>query len=379
MENKILLQELAEGLARRKGMTKREADTFVRTVFEIIEYYLQTDKMVKVKGLGTFKLVSVESRESVNVNTGERIQIKGHTKVSFTPDTSLRDQINKPFAEFETVILHENTSVEEMERIDDVPDVAEETPSEETFVEELIEDETPAEPIEEDMIVEDAQEEDAPAIAETNTPDAIEEKQEEIPAEEPQTMESTKDEEQEKVVPPAEVASASESTPTSEQKRSSKGKVFAGIILVLLLMVGSFFIGHYQSDIFSAKREVVNQPIAKPTPAKKVQSAKQTTDSLAQKAAKTDSLDVKAPKSELSNALADSSKYEQVPDGEFLIVGTQGTHTVANGQTIRIVAEKVYGKRSFASYIIVHNKIEKPDAIEIGTVLNLPKLEPRSK
>ena len=68
---------------------------------------------MKIKGLGTFKLVDVDSRESVNVNTGERFQIKGHTKVSFTPDTNLRDTINKPFAHFETVVLNEGTVLED--------------------------------------------------------------------------------------------------------------------------------------------------------------------------------------------------------------------------------------------------------------------------
>ena len=75
----------------------------------MIEQALENEKTVKIKGLGTFKLVDVDSRESVNVNTGERFQIKGHTKVSFTPDTNLRDTINKPFAHFETVVLNEGT------------------------------------------------------------------------------------------------------------------------------------------------------------------------------------------------------------------------------------------------------------------------------
>ena len=75
--------------------------------FSLDRTSLENEKTVKIKGLGTFKLVDVDSRESVNVNTGERFQIKGHTKVSFTPDTNLRDTINKPFAHFETVVLNE--------------------------------------------------------------------------------------------------------------------------------------------------------------------------------------------------------------------------------------------------------------------------------
>lgn len=118
MDRKILIQELSEGLAGRKDMPLKDAELFVRSVFEIVEEYLQTDKLVKIKGFGTFKLVRVDSRESVDVNTGERIVINGYTKVSFTPDTTLRDEINKPFAQFETVILYDNTDLSEMEKID---------------------------------------------------------------------------------------------------------------------------------------------------------------------------------------------------------------------------------------------------------------------
>ena len=118
MNRKILIQELSEGLAQRKDIPLKDAEMFVRSVFEIVQEYLQTDKLVKIKGFGTFKLVRVESRESVDVNTGERIVINGYTKVTFTPDTTLRDEINKPFAQFETVVLYENTDLSEMEKMD---------------------------------------------------------------------------------------------------------------------------------------------------------------------------------------------------------------------------------------------------------------------
>ena len=123
VNKKVLLPDLSDALSRRKGITKKDSELFVRSVFEVIEQYLLEDKIVKIKGLGTFKLISVDSRESINVNTGERFEIKGHTKVSFTPDASLRDQINKPFAEFETIILNNEVDVEEMERLDTVSEV----------------------------------------------------------------------------------------------------------------------------------------------------------------------------------------------------------------------------------------------------------------
>ena len=119
-----MIQDLADGLVLRRGLPKKDADVFVRSVFEIIGEYLQTDKIVKVKGLGTFKLVTVDSRESVDVNTGERIVIKEYTKINFTPDPVLRDAVNKPFAQFETVVLYEGTDIADMERMD-IPDLSE--------------------------------------------------------------------------------------------------------------------------------------------------------------------------------------------------------------------------------------------------------------
>lgn len=132
MDKKVLIQDLADGLVLRRGLPKKDADVFVRSVFEIIGEYLQTDKIVKVKGLGTFKLVTVDSRESVDVNTGERIVIKEYTKVNFTPDPVLRDAVNKPFAQFETVVLYEGTDIADMERMD-IPDLSEDNEAENVY------------------------------------------------------------------------------------------------------------------------------------------------------------------------------------------------------------------------------------------------------
>ena len=113
MNERLTIQDLIDLLAAKHSMTKKDAEAFVKEFFLLIEQALENEKNVKIKGLGTFKLVDVDSRESVNVNTGERFQIKGHTKVSFTPDTNLRDTINKPFAHFETVVLNEGTVLED--------------------------------------------------------------------------------------------------------------------------------------------------------------------------------------------------------------------------------------------------------------------------
>ena len=113
MNEKLNIQDLIDLLAEKHGMSKKNADSFVKEFFQLIEEALEKDKYVKIKGLGAFKLIDVESRESVNVNTGERFEIQGHTKVSFTPEPALKDIINKPFAHFETVVLNEGTVLED--------------------------------------------------------------------------------------------------------------------------------------------------------------------------------------------------------------------------------------------------------------------------
>ena len=105
MNEKLTVQDLVRCSAERLGLSKAEADTFIKEFFQLIADALVQEKYVKIKGLGTFKLIDVDSRQSVNVNTGERFEIQGHTKISFTPDPTLRDVINRPFAHFETVLL----------------------------------------------------------------------------------------------------------------------------------------------------------------------------------------------------------------------------------------------------------------------------------
>lgn len=118
MEQKLLLQDLANLLAEKEGISKRQAETFVRAFFDITEEALLQDNYVKITGFGTAKLVEVSERESVNIHTGERFQIQGHSKVSFTPDPHLRDLINRPFAHFSTITLNDETTEEELAEAD---------------------------------------------------------------------------------------------------------------------------------------------------------------------------------------------------------------------------------------------------------------------
>ena len=104
---KTALQLIADAVAKKHKITVKEAERFVSSMFDVMNEGLKTDKLVKVKGLGTFKVQAVKPRESVNVNTGEHVLIEGHDKVSFTPDTTMKELVNKPFALFETVVLND--------------------------------------------------------------------------------------------------------------------------------------------------------------------------------------------------------------------------------------------------------------------------------
>lgn len=118
MKKKLLLQDISDLLVQLGHAGKKDADNFVRAFFDIVEQGLLEDQFVKIKGLGTFKLVSVSDRESVNINTGERFQISGHTKISFTPDNAMKELVNRPFAHFEAVDLSEETDTAEFDLID---------------------------------------------------------------------------------------------------------------------------------------------------------------------------------------------------------------------------------------------------------------------
>lgn len=139
MSNKLVLQDLVDLLAKKSKITKKEADSFFRELFQLILDRIFENDSVKIKDFGTFKLVMVSSRESVDVNTGEKIEIRAHSKLSFIPDKTLKNLVNKPFSQFETILLEDGVNFdvsfdsdddsdsesEEKEYIIDVPEAEE--------------------------------------------------------------------------------------------------------------------------------------------------------------------------------------------------------------------------------------------------------------
>lgn len=120
MNEKLNTQHIIDSFAEKQHISKRSAEVFVKEFFGLVQEALKQERYVKIKGLGTFRVIEVEDRTSINVNTGERINIGGHDKITFVPDGSVKDLINKPFENFEIVMLNEesileNTPIEEEE------------------------------------------------------------------------------------------------------------------------------------------------------------------------------------------------------------------------------------------------------------------------
>lgn len=114
---KSAIQLITSALAKQHNLSADDAAAFVDAFFDIISSELKNGNQVKIKGLGTFKVQAVKPRESVNVNTGERVLIEGHDKISFTPDTVMKELVNKPFSQFETVVINDGVDTEELERV----------------------------------------------------------------------------------------------------------------------------------------------------------------------------------------------------------------------------------------------------------------------
>ena len=392
MNEKITLQDLVELLSEKNDMTKKNADAFLRCMFDLIEEALTNEKYVKIKGLGTFKLTEVDSRESMNVNTGERIEIQGHTKISFTPDTTMKELINKPFSHFETVILNDGVELEDTPF--DIEPKVEEMADE--MVEKIIEEpQVEVEPVVEDK-VEVAEEPVVSPVVDEPIPveevsESVEEEPKEIEAvvdEEPEVSEPVDIEEkpvevEEKVEPIEEEISEEVSIP--EEKVEEKPeivvpeapraenkttfKVLIGIIVVLLLII---LFGVYW--IFF-RQEKVDTNWEYTAPVKETASVVQVEEQQAVKEdtllVSEDTMVVQPVQEEQTMVLPEDVVYE--------ITGTITTLTLEPGQTLVKLALKYYGSKNFWPYIVQHNPdvIKDADRVPKGATIKIPKLEPK--
>lgn len=187
--NKQFIKDLSQEIVDKFELDKKQANSFVEKMFSVLQEGLQDEKIVKIKGLGTFKVISVQSRKSIDVNTGEPILIDGRDKISFTPDSDMRDFVNRPFSQFETVAVNDGT---DFSLIDKKFEEEEKEETSEDAVEDKQEKSTANQ--QEDSIAN--QQEDS--VEDQQQKDSVEDKQEETLAQEaPSTIEIANNQESE--------------------------------------------------------------------------------------------------------------------------------------------------------------------------------------
>ena len=376
---KIYMAELADLLAQKTGVSKTDAQQFLTAFVETIQQGVNSDKLVKIKGLGTFKVIDVEARESVNVNTGERVMIEGHQKLTFTPDASMKELVNKPFSQFETVVLNEGVEFEEEigvaepsvaddSSVADDPSVADDSSAvekptvteEPTVVEEEVHMPAPvAEKKKDEMpvpAVEDVAEEKAAPVAEK----AVEKKVEK----EPVVVEDEKE---------------------NEEKSSSYWWLW--LLLAIVACVISFAGGYLTGRHIDHQQEEGEETPDTAVKVAPVVVVKDTivTDIILKDTLKKDTLQPKSiveektakPEAKESEAEPEWKKYEKmdvrVRTGAYGIVGTDRMEKVRPGDTTKRIAKRTLGE-GMECYIEVYNNITNADLKE-GQSIKIPKLE----
>ena len=378
---KLTIQEVAKILTEKNGLEPREASRFAAEMFSVILQKLQEGDTVKVKGLGTFKIINVEARESVSVRTGERVVIDSHAKVTFTPDTIMRELVNKPFSQFETVVL--NDGVE----FDDIKDDVTEDVAEEPLVEEPVAEPIAVEPvaIEEPVAKEPAIEE--PVVEEQRVLEEPVSVEEQVPVEEEPVLEEPAVEEVSEDKEPAELISFYE----EEEQESERhwGRWLLGGVIVLILLVGAAFGGYEygrQQQVLIPDTVFVRDTVYMPElqDSAEVKEAEKTiinemkTPTVAKEEPK--EVSKAEPKAEPKKEELDqwSAKDERVRLGAYRIVGLSHEVTVLEGQTFYSICRAHLGP-DMQCYVEVYNNLPRNPQIKTGQVLKIPKLELRKR
>ena len=356
---KLTIQEVAKILTEKNALEPREANRFAAEMFSIILQRLQEGETVKVKGLGTFKIINVEARESVSVRTGARVVIDSHAKVTFTPDTIMRELVNKPFSQFETVVLNDGVEFDDI-----TAEVAQEPVVEEEPV------------IEEEPVVEEE------PVAEEEEPKFEEEQ--------PAGLIDFYEEEEENT------------------GRSWLRWLLCGLAVLVLLIgaaYGGFKYGQQQQVVAQPDTIVVRDTVYMADiqdegldsmivdePAEESIMDEMFSAPMAKKGSQADTSIKSEPqtkptpqtKPQGKNAPTAeqldqwSAKDERVRLGAYRIVGLLREITVQEGQTFYSICRAHLGP-DMQCYVEVYNNLPRNPQIKTGQVLKIPKLELRKR
>ncbi len=393
---KISLQDLASVLVERWHLGKKEASMFVNEMFFVIQKSLDEDKIVKVKGLGTFKIIDVDDRESVDVNTGDRVLIEGHGKITFTPDALMKELVNKPFSQFETVVLNEGVDFNDAavnqpeETTGDVLDEIEDSSAplvefvDESHDEKSVELESPKpEPVavadlpkEEETATEDISEENTESDASQETPQEVSEEASEGIGETEGTGESEETE---------------ESVVIEDLEEGPGFKKYLKWIGLVLLALAVFLIGYLagrgpKTTPQEPKTEIVENDTVKNLPNDSDTVDMQTEveeESLEdEEEVADDDEETMEDEEEAKEEERPLDKWEamdaRVKTGAYRIIGTDTVVKAKVGDNLTRIGNRLLGP-GMECYLEVYNGLSAGAVLSAGQEIKIPKVELKKK
>ena len=400
--NKLTLNNIAKVLVEKNGLEPKEAMMFTTAMFDLIHDRLNEDGIVKVKGLGTFKMIRVEARESINVRTGERVLIDSHAKITFTPDAVMKELVNKPFSQFETVVLNDDVEFTDM-KSEETTDETNNSEQSESLVDVVSEGGTPepapepapepvAEPTPEPapLVASEPVAEVAPEPAPEVAPEPVAEV---APEPTPVVAPEPTREVPEPTVPSAdeeseENTSAVQTCYEEDEEESHWHRNIGWAFLVLVLMaasaVGGYLYGVGQIPSQTAMADTVSAVKVNPV----------VTDTLVNDSLKADSVAVKTeakhedkaaseeqPQEKTSQNLHD--KYAEmdarVRTGAYKITGLDREVKVRAGDNLKRIARRELGSDDMVCYIEVFNKMNASAELKEGQTIKIPALKLKKK
>lgn len=396
--NKLTLNNIAKVLVEKNGLEPKEAMMFTTAMFDLIHDRLNEEGIVKVKGLGTFKMIRVEARESINVRTGERVLIDSHAKITFTPDAVMKELVNKPFSQFETVVLNDDVEFTDM-KSEETTDETNNSEQSESLVDVVSEGGTP-EPAPEpapEPVAEPAPEpapEPVAEVAPEPTPVVAPEPVAEVaPEPTPVVAPEPTREVPEPTVPSAdeeseENTSAVQTCYEEDEEESHWHRNIGWAFLVLVLMaasaVGGYLYGVGQIPSQTAMADTVSAVKVNPV----------VTDTLVNDSLKADSVAVKTEEKHEDKAASEEQPQEKtsqnlhdkyaemdarVRTGAYKITGLDREVKVRAGDNLKRIARRELGSDDMVCYIEVFNKMNASAELKEGQTIKIPALKLKKK
>ena len=353
MDAKLNYSDIVSLFSEACGLSVADAEAFSTAFFELIVDGLEADGIVKINGLGTFKLIAVENRQSVNVNTGERFEIKGHKKLTFTPSDSLKDTVNAPFALFAPVEVEGEIEGTE-ETVADTADIADEDISEATI-------EVPTMEIREKV---------TGALPENF---AQESAAQDVSVEEPSVAENEIVVKIEDGVGPDVSSSTVAESKTATKNRSALISFATIFIATLCLSIFALLVNDDSTLTATIADNAKVETLSTAVDTEEKPSENVIADSVTNETAVEEQhfmlVDTLAKRTLAIITVKDTTDY--------IIRGTVAEHIVELEETLIKISLKHYGDKRLWPYIVQHNNLSKPNDLACGMVLKIPRLVPR--